>query len=110
MNSLNIVMLDSEFRLFQKMIYDTAGINMTEAKKSLISSRLAKRVRELGLASYAEYFDIVKNVSNGDDENKILVTSHEFHHSMGGRYNCVPGMGSNAHYTNQKVEAQLNRS
>jgi hypothetical protein len=52
----------------------------------------------------------LKNVSNGDDENKILVTSHEFHHSMGGRYNCVPGMGSNAHYTNQKVEAQLNRS
>jgi len=29
---------------------------------------------------------------------------------MGGGYNCVPGMESNAHYTNQKVEAQLNRS
>jgi chemotaxis protein methyltransferase CheR len=78
MNSLNIVMLDSEFRLFQKMIYDTAGINMTEAKKSLISSRLAKRVRELGLASYAEYFDIVRNVNNGEQQIAIdLLTTNE---------------------------------
>ena len=52
----------------------------------------------------------LKNKSNGGDENKILVTLHEFHHSMGGGYNCVPGMNDNVHYTNRDKEAQLNRS
>jgi chemotaxis protein methyltransferase CheR len=71
-------MLDSEFKLFQKMIYDTAGISMADAKKSLISSRLAKRVRELGLSSYAEYFKIVKNGNNGEQQVAIdLLTTNE---------------------------------
>ena len=52
----------------------------------------------------------LKSSSNGGDENKILVTLHELHHSMGGGYNCVPGMGSNVHYTDREKPAQLNRS
>ena len=52
----------------------------------------------------------LKNNSNGGNENKILVTLHELHHSMGGGYNCVPGMNDNVHYTNRESVAQLNRS
>ena len=52
----------------------------------------------------------LKTSSNSGDRNKILVTLHEFHHSMGGGYNCVPGMGSNVHYTDREKKAQLNRS
>ena len=52
----------------------------------------------------------VRNSSNHNDEQLILVTLHEFHHSMGGGYNCVPGMGGNGHYSNRDKEAQLNWS
>ena len=71
-------MLDSEFRLFQKMIYDTAGINMTGAKKALVSGRLAKRLRDLNLTSYAEYFALLKNGDNGEQQIAIdLLTTNE---------------------------------
>ena len=43
----------------------------------------------------------LKSRSNGTDEKILLVTLHELHHSMGGGYNCVPGMGSNVHYADQ---------
>jgi len=51
----------------------------------------------------------LKSSSNGGDENKILVTLHELHHSMGGGYNCVPGMGGNVHYNNRDSVVQLNK-
>jgi len=51
----------------------------------------------------------LKTSSNSGDKNKVLVTLHEFHHSMGGGYNCVPGI-SNLHYTDRERVAQLNRS
>jgi len=62
---------NSEFEQFRKMIYDTAGINLSDAKKTLISSRLAKRVKHFGLTSYAEYFKLVKN--NVQDEYQTAV-------------------------------------
>lgn len=43
------------FSGFQKLIFDSAGITMSDAKKSLISGRLGKRVRLLNLQSYDEY-------------------------------------------------------
>jgi len=52
----------------------------------------------------------LKSSSSGGDENKILITLHELHHSMGGGYNCVPGMSGNVHYSNRETDAQLNRS
>ncbi|OGH01312.1 MAG: SAM-dependent methyltransferase [Candidatus Lambdaproteobacteria bacterium RIFOXYD1_FULL_56_27] len=50
---------DHEFGLFQKMIYQTAGIHMAPVKKALISGRLAKRLKHYGLASYGDYFRLL---------------------------------------------------
>jgi chemotaxis protein methyltransferase CheR len=47
---------DQEFKQFQTMIYDIAGISMSPAKKPLVSGRLAKRVKHHGLDSFGEYF------------------------------------------------------
>ena len=52
----------------------------------------------------------IRNSSNHNDEQLVLVTLHEFHHSNGGGYNCVPGMGGNVHYLDRERNAQLNRS
>ena len=49
----------------------------------------------------------LKSRDNKSDERKLLVTLHELHHTQGGGYNCVPGMGGNAHYGNQNQNVQL---
>lgn len=69
---------DAEFTLFQKMIYDTAGINLSKAKKSLVSSRLGKRVKHYDLNSFADYFRMVKSNLHGELQTAIdLLTTNE---------------------------------
>lgn len=58
------VITDKEFEHFQKMIYRIAGINMSAAKKPLVTSRLAKRLIQYGLGSYSEYFQLLNSGSH----------------------------------------------
>lgn len=50
---------DQEFARFQKLLYDIAGIQLSAAKKPLLCGRLAKRLREFGLETYGEYFELL---------------------------------------------------
>ena len=44
----------------------------------------------------------------GEDVRVIRNVLHEFHHAQGGGFECVPGMGSDAHYPgNPKTRTQL---
>ncbi len=56
---MDITIQDGEFRLFRDLIYNEVGINLTEKKKTLLVSRLAKRLMELNLESFSDYFAIV---------------------------------------------------
>ncbi len=49
-----------DFRRACRIVYDVAGISMSDGKEGLVSSRLSKRIRELGLPGYAEYLDRVE--------------------------------------------------
>jgi len=55
---------DSEFNLFRKFIYDYAGINLGEDKKTLVTSRLGKRLRHYVLDNFQDYFDIIMDSSH----------------------------------------------
>jgi chemotaxis protein methyltransferase CheR len=48
-----------EFLQFQEMIHRIAGISLSDAKKPLVSGRLSKRVRQLGLTSFGAYFELL---------------------------------------------------
>ena len=48
-----------EFLRFQELIYREAGIWLSEAKQSLLTGRLSRRLRALGLESFSEYYDRV---------------------------------------------------
>ena len=77
MNQLAIS--DYEFTQFQTMIYDIAGISMSSAKKTLVSGRLAKRIKHHGMNSYDEYFKLIMN-NGGDGERQVaidLLTTNE---------------------------------
>jgi chemotaxis protein methyltransferase CheR len=47
---------DQEFALFQSLIYREAGIYLGPSKTALLVGRLAKRLRTLGLRSFAAYY------------------------------------------------------
>src|SRR5476649_2891957 len=53
------IITDKEFSLFQRFIYDAAGITLSSAKKALVGGRLAKRLKQYQLASYGEYFHLL---------------------------------------------------
>ncbi len=76
-----VVLQENEFKQFRELIYRIAGINMSPAKKPLVTSRLAKRLKHLGLASYGEYFRMITS-DNGKAELQMavdLLTTNETH-------------------------------
>lgn len=50
---------DDDFQRIAKMLHDDAGIAIPEAKATLVYSRLAKRLRALGLGSFRDYCAIL---------------------------------------------------
>jgi len=50
---------DREFDRFSDFIYETCGIKLTPIKKTMLSSRLQKRLRQLHLDSFSAYLDYV---------------------------------------------------
>jgi chemotaxis protein methyltransferase CheR len=50
---------DTEFGQFQRFILEAAGITLTDAKKTLVSSRLAKRLHACQVKSYGEYYRLL---------------------------------------------------
>ncbi|WP_121458546.1 CheR family methyltransferase [Azonexus fungiphilus] len=60
----NISISRAEFGLFQKLIFEIAGINLSEAKQVLLVGRLSKRLKALGFVNFSQYY---KHVTGGDD-------------------------------------------
>jgi chemotaxis protein methyltransferase CheR len=67
------------FRQFSRLIYDIAGINMTEVKIPLVSGRLYKRLRQLQLASYNDYFALLQTDKAELQTAVDLLTTNETH-------------------------------
>ncbi|HEY4211937.1 MAG TPA: protein-glutamate O-methyltransferase CheR [Steroidobacteraceae bacterium] len=53
------IISDQEFGKFQRFIFDAAGITLSDAKKALVSGRLAKRLQACQVGSYGEYFKLL---------------------------------------------------
>ena len=67
---------DREFDQFQKLIYEQVGITLGEQKKTLIVSRLSKRLRELALPSFQAYYDhVVGDVGQEELTNLLDLVS-----------------------------------
>lgn len=50
---------DREFMRFSGLIYESVGIKMPPAKKTMLEARLQKRLKVVGLSSFEEYADFV---------------------------------------------------
>ena len=58
---------DADFATIAGLVRKHAGIVVGPSKRSMVYARLARRLRELGLDSFSDYCDLLKN-DDGDDE------------------------------------------
>ena len=82
---------DAEFKFLSKTVYDNVGIVLSDQKRDLVYTRLARRLRSLGLPTFADYCDRLKG-PEGEAEFGYLINAittnhtrffrepHHFHH------------------------------
>ncbi|MDX8400549.1 MAG: protein-glutamate O-methyltransferase CheR [Gallionellaceae bacterium] len=70
---------DAEFKKLSRLLYDIAGITLSDAKKMLLTGRLSKRLTALDLATYTEYYKYVSDRAHADELNFMvdLLTTNE---------------------------------
>ncbi|MEE8165329.1 MAG: hypothetical protein V3T64_07160 [Myxococcota bacterium] len=68
-----LTLTDTEFRMFADLIRKHSGLDFDEASRFLLERRLARRVRELELGSFAAYHYRIRNSSSGPDERPNLI-------------------------------------
>jgi chemotaxis protein methyltransferase CheR len=61
-----------EFNKFRSLIYQLTGISLNEGKRNLVQSRLQKRLRLHGLASFSDYYQLVQS-GDGNGEQVELI-------------------------------------
>jgi chemotaxis protein methyltransferase CheR len=58
----------SEFELFRSLIHRHTGIWLRDGKQVMLAARLSRRLRQLQLSSFADYYDYVENCQDGGAE------------------------------------------
>lgn len=61
-----------DFRLIAETLHSDAGIALPESKATLVYSRLAKRLRQIGLRSFREYCEIILSRDGVDERKRML--------------------------------------
>lgn len=57
---------NEDFHFLSNLVGENAGINLTEDKRELVYGRVAKRLRLLGIKSFSEYCDLLRQKNTGE--------------------------------------------
>lgn len=71
----------TEFGLIRSLVYDRFGINLTEAKRSLVVGRLQKTIRSMGIATFKQYYEYLVADKSGKALDSLInriSTNHTF--------------------------------
>lgn len=77
----DIIIKPSEFRLFQELMYGCSGVHLSDKKKTLVCTRLKKRILDLGYSHFREYYKHINNPKHKDELQKcinMLTTNETF--------------------------------
>ena len=58
-----VPMSDREFRGFRELVYRESGIHIAEHKRELLTARLSRRIRMLGMLQFGQYLALVERES-----------------------------------------------
>src|SRR5688572_16926891 len=74
-------MVEGEFRLtsadferISRILHEDSGIHLTTGKAALVYSRLAKRLRALGLSNFRDYC-VLLDGTDGAEERRAMLTA-----------------------------------
>lgn len=75
------VLHDHEFELLSGLLFQIAGISMTPVKKTLVASRLMKRLKHYDLSSFNEYYRLITAAQGAVELQTAidLLTTNETH-------------------------------
>jgi len=74
---MNIAITQSEFGIIQKLLFKECGISLNDTKKSMVESRLFKRIEYYKVSSYADYLKIVQISSLEKNEFLNALSTNE---------------------------------
>jgi len=63
---------EDDFRKISKILHEDAGIFLSDAKATLVYSRLTKRLRTLGLESFRDYCSLIASERGVDERQKMI--------------------------------------
>ena len=69
----NISMSDRLFKRFSEFIYKECGIKLPPAKKTMLTVRLSRRLRALGMNSFGQYYDYVCSPESRSGERVRMI-------------------------------------
>ncbi len=86
MENENLSLSNEEFQKLRSFVLRSIGVNLSDAKRALVISRLSKHIRKKGLHSFTQYINIVEQ--NEQEKEKLfnLITTNvtnffrEVHH------------------------------
>jgi chemotaxis protein methyltransferase CheR len=61
-----------QFAAISRFVKQRCGINLHKGKKPLVEARLFKRLRELGLASFQQYVEVIRGDSDGAEVGAMI--------------------------------------
>lgn len=62
-----------EFQLFRTLVHERTGIWIRDGKQVMLASRLSRRLRYHGLASFADYYEYVRQLPENSEEVRELI-------------------------------------
>lgn len=68
----NLPFSNADFTFIARLAHQHSGIDLSEKKRDMVYARLSKRVRSLGLASFADYCALLAQDSSGDELTTAL--------------------------------------
>lgn len=74
---MNVILSDAEFQQFRTLIHQIAGISLSDAKKQLVSARLAKRLQVFKLNTYGAYYKVLMKDSTELQVAVDMLTTNE---------------------------------
>ncbi|MCE5327671.1 MAG: protein-glutamate O-methyltransferase CheR [Planctomycetaceae bacterium] len=102
MNSLlpGAELTTSQFASISQLVKELCGINLHQGKMMLVKARLSKRLRQLGLTSFGQYMDRIRDDANGGEVRAMLEALstnltyffREEHHFQVLRRTAIPAM------------------
>ena len=66
------VLTDKQFATIAALVRGEAGINLSEAKRDLVYSRLVKRLRRLQMPDFGAYIDLVGSPSGVEERRELI--------------------------------------